>query len=272
MRVCCNASALENHFLPSICAAALQGSDIMSERAIGLCDCDTLSPPNCRNSCAASLTGSPSSPSPSLLSSSCCQPSSPPGGPRLGLGVSAHQEAERGTARPARVQARKNGGGGGGWRRGGGHQSQQRNHGQSRRRRGQRTERRQVASPRRCCSLTPPLLYTLSLTPLPSPTHTPHTSLSLLSPLHPTWLSSPPRCQKEKRGGNRMFKASSSNTRPPPLSPRRSSSCNLRPRNMMQKLKTKLKRETGARESSVKEKHRRKLEKKEKKSRFTLQK
>lgn len=37
------------------------------------------------------------------------------------------------------------------------------------------------------CILTPALLYTLSLIP------------SLLSHLHPSWLSSPPRCQKKKR-------------------------------------------------------------------------
>lgn len=61
---------------------------------------------------------------PSVFSTSRREPSSPPGGPRLSLGVPPYQEAERGTARPTRLQEGENRGGRAG--RSGNHQQQQR--------------------------------------------------------------------------------------------------------------------------------------------------
>lgn len=134
--------------------------------------------------------------------------------------------------------------------------------------------------PRRSCSLTPALLYTLSLTH-PAP-HLP--VLTFTSPSHLVIISSKVPKREERRKPN-VQSLLVQHPPTPPHSPRRSSSCYLRPRNMMQKLKTKLKsdrsqrvvgdRERGrvSRETQMakKKKHRRKLENKEK-SRFTLQK
>lgn len=135
--------------------------------------------------------------------------------------------------------------------------------------------------PRRSCSLTPALLYTLSLTH-PTP-HLP--VLTFTSPPHLVIISSKVPKREERRKPNVQSLLVQQPLPPPPHSPRRSSSCYLRPRNMMQKLKTKLKsdrsqRVVGDREpwtcferdpDGKKKKHRRKLENKEK-SRFTLQK
>ena len=104
-----------------------------------------------------------------LLSTSRCKPSSPPGSPRLGLGVPPDQEAERRTARPTRIKEDEDGGGRGGWSSS---CQQQRHHGQSRRRRGRWTDRWQVAPPRyaywpllSCTHWASPLTPSLTLTP-----------------------------------------------------------------------------------------------------------